>query len=176
MHIHAYIQRVHDSETYSGIQRRREPLWTLVDPNMYLRHVDIFSYYSLSFSSLILSQKTLSLPISSTIACQTFPIITTSCMTSSPYILLFTQHSPVICKDNFPLVYMYKLSRYYLVFIINLGPMFPRSTTFSVLKLAPLQPSSTLAYIASDFLVLPLSPFIIIHIHIIFAQDLHLLH
>ena len=45
-----------------------------------------------------------------------------------------------------------------------------------VLKLAPLQPSSTLAYIASDFLVLPLNPFIIICIHIIFAQDLHLLH
>ena len=31
------------------------------------------------------------------------------------------------------------------------------------------------AYIASDFLVLPLSPSIIICIHIIFAQDLHLL-
>ena len=46
---------------------------------------------------------------------------------------------------------------------------------FKVLKLAPLQPSSTLAYIARDFLVLPLSPFIIIYIHIIFAQDLHLL-
>ena len=46
-----------------------------------------------------------------------------------PYILLFTPHSPVICKDNFPLVHMYKLSRYYLVFDIDLGPMFPWSTS-----------------------------------------------
>ena len=46
-----------------------------------------------------------------------------------PYILLFTPYSPVICKDLFPLVHMYKLSRYYAVFHIDLGPMFPRSTT-----------------------------------------------
>ena len=45
-----------------------------------------------------------------------------------PYILLFIPYSPVICKDNFSLVYMYKSSRYYLVFHIDLGPMFPRST------------------------------------------------
>ena len=44
------------------------------------------------------------------------------CMTSPPYILLFTSYSPVICKDFFLLVYMYKSSRYYLVFDINLGP------------------------------------------------------
>ena len=44
-------------------------------------------------------------------------------------LLLFTPHSPVICKDNFPLVYMYKLSRYYAVFHIDLGPMFPQSTS-----------------------------------------------
>ena len=46
-----------------------------------------------------------------------------------PYILLFSQHSPVICKDYFPLIYMYKSSRYYTVFHINLSPMFPRSTS-----------------------------------------------
>ena len=28
-------------------------------------------------------------------------------------------YSPVICKDFFPLVYMYKLSRYYAVFNID---------------------------------------------------------
>ena len=67
MHTHAYIQRVHDLEPYSGIQGRRKHLWTLVDPDMYMRHVDIFTYYSLCFSFLILSQKTLSSPISSTI-------------------------------------------------------------------------------------------------------------
>ena len=129
MHTHTYIWRVHDSEPYSGIQGRRKHLWTLVDPNMYMHHVDILPYYSLSFSSLILSKKTLSLPISSTIAWQTFPIITALCMTSPPYILLFTQHSPVICKDNFPLVYMYKLSRYYAVSHIDLGSIFPWSQT-----------------------------------------------
>ena len=129
MHTHTYIWKVRDSEPYSGIQGRREPLWTLVDPNMYMCRVDILPYYSLSFSSLILSKKTLSFPTSSTIAWQTFPIITASCMTSSPYILLFTPYSPVICKDNFPLVYMYKSSRYYAVFHINLGSIFPRSPT-----------------------------------------------
>ena len=129
MHTHAYIQRVHDSELYSGIQGRHEHLWTLVDHDMYMRHVDIFPYYSLSFSFLILSQKTLSSPISSTIVWQTFPITTASCMTSPPYILLFIQHSPVICKDYFPLVYMYKSSRYYAVFHIDLGSIFPQSPT-----------------------------------------------
>ena len=129
MHTHAYIWRVRDLESYSGIQGRREHLWTLVDPNMYMCRVDIFSHYSLSFSFLISSQKTLSSPTSSTIVWQTFPITTASCMTSPPYILLFIPHFPVICKDNFPLVYVYKLSRYYTVFHINLGPMFPWSTT-----------------------------------------------
>ena len=129
MHTHAYIWRVHDSEPYSGIQGRREHLWTLEDPDMYMRHVDIFPYYSLYFSFLIISQKTLSSPISSTIVWQTFLITTASCMTSPPYILLFTSYSPVISKDFFPLVYMYKLSRYYAVFHIDLGPMFPQSTS-----------------------------------------------
>ena len=130
MHTHAHIWRVCNSEPYSGIQGRRECLWTLVDPDMYMRCVDILPYYSLSFSSLILSQKTLSSPISSTIIWQTFPIITVSCMTSLSYILLFSQHSPVIYKDFSPLVHMYKLSRYYAVLHINLGPMFPQSTIF----------------------------------------------
>ena len=128
MHTHAYIWRVRDLEPYSGIQGRREHLWTLVDPDIYMHRVDIFPYYSLYFSFLISSQKTLSSPTSSTITWQTFPIITASCMTSPPHILLFTPHSPVICKDFFPLVYMYKSSRYYAVFHIDLGPMFPWST------------------------------------------------
>ena len=38
-------------------------------------------------------------------------------------------YSPVICKDYFSLVYMYKSSRYYAVFHIDLGPMFPQSTS-----------------------------------------------
>ena len=62
MHTHADIQRVHDSEPYSGIQGRCECLWTLVDHDMYMHHVDIFPYYSLCFSSLILSQKDFIIP------------------------------------------------------------------------------------------------------------------
>ena len=123
MHIHTYKWRVQDSEPYSGIQGRREHLWTLVDPNMYMHHVDIFPYYSLSFLFLFFPKKTLSSPILSTIVWQTFPIITASCMTSP---LLY---SPVICKDFFPLIHVYKSSRYYAVFNIDLGPMFPWSTT-----------------------------------------------
>ena len=121
IHTHIYEEFMIWSriQAYKGLY---ECLWTLVDPDMYMRHVDIFSHYSLCFSFLISSQKTLSLPISSTIAWQTFSIITASCMTSPPL------YSPVICKDNFPLVYMYKLSRYYLVFDINLGSIFPWST------------------------------------------------
>ena len=133
MHTHAYIQRVHDSEPYSGIQGRRKCLWTLVDPDMYMCRVDIFPYYSLYFSFLIISQKTLSSPISSTIIWQTFPIITASCMTSPPYILLFTPPSPVIYKDFFPFVYMYKSSRYYAVFHIDLDSIFPWSTSLKSL-------------------------------------------
>ena len=100
-----------------------------VDPDMYMHHVDIFPYCSLYFSYLIFPKKTLSSPISLTIAWQTFPITTASCMTSPPYILLFTPHSPVICKDNFPLVYMYKSSRYYAVFHHRFGFYFPWSPT-----------------------------------------------
>ena len=130
MHIHTYKWRVQDSEPYSGIQGQRKCLWTLVDPNMYMRRVDIFFLlFSIFFPFLLFPKKTLSSPISSTIIWQTFPIITASCMTSPPYILLFSQHSPVICKDFFPFVYMYKSSRYYAIFHINLGPMFPWSTS-----------------------------------------------
>ena len=62
MHTHTYIQRVHNSEPYSGIQGRHKCLWTLVDHNMYMRHVDIFPYYSLCFSSHIFSQKDFIIP------------------------------------------------------------------------------------------------------------------
>ena len=106
-----------------------------MDPDMYMRHVDIFSYYSLCFSSYILSKKTLSFPTSSTIAWQTCPIITTSCMTSSPYIPLFTPYSPVICKDNFSLVYMYKSSRYYAVFHHWFGSYVPSVNHFLSLEI-----------------------------------------
>ena len=128
IHIHAYIQRVCDLEPYSGIQGQHERLWTLVDPDMYMRCVDIFSHYSLCFSFLI-SSKDIIIPYIIDNCMTDFPIITASCMTSPPYILLFTPYSPVICKDNFPLVYMYnRVGTLYS--IINLGPMFPQSTIF----------------------------------------------
>ena len=120
-------------QAYKGDTNVYGPLWT---PTCICTIWTFFPYYSLSFSFIISSQKTLSSPTSSTIAWETFPIITASCITSP---LLY---SPVICKDNFPLVYMYKSSRYYAVFHINLGSIFPRSPTLKVLKLAPLQPSS----------------------------------
>ena len=46
-----------------------------------------------------------------------------------PYILLIVTQSPVTCKDFFSLVYMYKSSRYYTVFNIGLGSIFPQSTS-----------------------------------------------
>ena len=129
MHIHAYIQRVCNLEPYSGIQGWRKHLWTLVDPDMYMCHVDTFLHYSLCFSFSYF------LPTDIII-----PYIINDCITdfshhhsiiydfTPPYILLFSQHSPVICKDYFSLIYMYKSSRYYVVFHIDLGPIFPQST------------------------------------------------
>ena len=127
IHTHIYEEFTIQSciQAYKGDTNIYGPLWTLTCICTVWTSFLIILYI---FPSLFLPKKTLSLPISSTIACQTFPIITASCITSPPYILLFTPYSPVICKDNFPLVYMYKLSRYYLVFDIDLGPMFPRST------------------------------------------------
>ena len=129
MHTHAYIQRVCDLEPYSGIQGWHEHLWTLVDPTCICTVWTHFLIILYVFLFLFPSKKSLSSPISLTIIWQTFHITTASCMTSPPYILLFIPYSPVICKDFFPLVYMYKSSRYYAVFDIDLGPMFPWSTS-----------------------------------------------
>ena len=132
MHTHAYIRRVHDLEQYSGIQGRCKPLWTLVDPNMYMRHVDIFFFIILYlFFSYYFPKRLYHPPYhqQSYDRLTDFPIITASCMTSLSYILLFSQHSPVIYKDFFPLLHMYKSSRYYAVLHIDLGPMFPWSTS-----------------------------------------------
>ena len=70
---------------------------------------------------------------------------------------------------------MNKLSTYYAVTGINLGSIFPQSSTLQALKPAPLQPIKLLAYIISNFLVLLLSQFITIYYHYIFTQDLQLL-
>ena len=110
---------------YKGDTNIYGPSWT---PTCICTIWTYFSYYSLCFTFLISSQKILSLPTSSTTIWQTFHIIT-ACMSSPPCILLFALHSPVICKDFFSLVYMYKSSRYFPVFDIDLGPMFPQSTS-----------------------------------------------
>ena len=145
--------------------RAMQTLWTLVNPNMYMCRVDIFSHYSLYFSYLIFPQKDFIIP-------HIIHNRMTDFLHHHNIMYDFTPlYSPIICKDNFPLVYMYKSSRYYAVFQINLGSIFPQSPTLSVLTPAPLQPSSTLATIASNFLVLLLSPPITIHPCCIFTQD-----
>ena len=89
-------------QAYKGDVNVYGPLWTLTCIHAVWTYFFIILYV---FPFLFLPKKTLSLPISSTIAWQTFPIITSSCMTLPSYILLFSQHSPVICKDYFSLVY-----------------------------------------------------------------------
>ena len=85
-------------------------------------------------------------------------------MSSPPYILLYTPHSPVICKDFFSLIYIYKSST--TLYLISIWVLFSLSQHLSkALKPAPLQPIKHLAYIASNLLVSLLSPFIAIHSH-----------
>ena len=130
MHIHTHKWRVHHLEPYSGIQGQREHLWTLVDPNMYMRCMDIFSLIIPYLFFPYLFTKRLYHPLHHQQSHKRLSLLLQHHVLLHPsYILLFTQHSPVISKDNFPLVYMYKSSRYYAVFHIDLGPMFPRSTT-----------------------------------------------
>ena len=131
IYVHIYDEFTIQSciQIYKG---QHKHLWTLVDPNLYMRCVDIFPHYSTHFSSLIISQKDIITPHIINNCMTDFSITTASCMSSPPYILLFTPHSPVICKDYFPLVYMYKSSRYYLVFDIDLGPMYIPSVNHSL--------------------------------------------
>ena len=113
-------------QAYKGDVNVYGPLWTPTCICAIWTYSLIILYV---FPLLFFPKKTLSSPTSSTIARQTFPITTASCMTSPPYILLFSQHSPGICKDCFSLIYVYKSSRYYTVFHIDLGSIFPWSTT-----------------------------------------------
>ena len=113
-------------QAYKGDTNVYGPLWTLTCICTIWTYFLTILYV---FPFLFLPKKTLSSPTSSTIIWQNFPITKASCMTLPPYTLLFVPYSPVICKAFSPLVYMYKLSRNYAVFHINLGPMFPQSTT-----------------------------------------------
>ena len=130
MHTHTYIWRVRHLEPYSGIQGKHECLWTLVDPDMYTRRMDIFPLLFLIFSFLITSKKRLYHPLHHQQSHDRLsPSSQHHVLLHPPYILLFIPYSPVICKDFFPFIHMYKSSRYYLVFNIDLGSIFPRSPT-----------------------------------------------
>ena len=146
-----------------------------MDHNPYMRCMDIFSHYSLYFSFLISSKRHYHSP-------QHLQL----------YNRLFLSPQHHVCPH--PPIFSYLLHTL-LLFVRTFSPQFTcinrvDTTLYSiliwvlfslsqhlskVLKPAPLQPIKHLAYIASDFLVSLLSPFIGIHIHNIFAQDLHLL-
>ena len=129
MRIPTYTQSVCNLEPYSGIQGWCKHLWTLVDPGMYMCHVDIFPYYSLYFTILFFPKRHYHPPYHWQSHDRLSPSSQHHVWLHPPYVLLFISHSPVICKDSFPSVYMYKSSRYYFVFDINLGHIFPQSTT-----------------------------------------------
>ena len=102
-----------------------------MDPDLFMCHMDTFFHYSLCFSSSYFFPKDIIIPSITDNCMIDFPhhhSIMYS-MSSLPYILLFAQHSPVICKDFFSLVYMYKSSGYCAVSHIDLGSIFPWSTS-----------------------------------------------
>ena len=121
------------SSSSGAVFRHTRATRTFMDPcgprHVYAPYGHFFSYYSLSFLSLFL-HKRLYHPLHHRQSHDRLsPSSQHHVLLHPPYILLFSQHSPVIYKDNFPLVYMYKSNSYYAVFYIDLGPMFPRSTT-----------------------------------------------
>ena len=111
IHMHIYEEFTIWSriQAYKGLHKC---LWTLVDPNMYMHHVDTFSYYSLCFFffSYFLPKRHYH-PLYHWQSYDRLSTLPQHHVWLHPlYILLFIPYSPVICKDFFPLVYMYKLS------------------------------------------------------------------
>ena len=154
-----FVVRSH-IQAYKGDTNVYGPLWTLTCICTVWTFFLIISYLFFPYSF----QKTLSSPTSPTIVWQILPIITASCITSPPYVLLFSQHSPIVYKDKFPYftcinqldTTLYLTSIWVLC---SLGQHLFKSWNWLHCSLQVL-----LATIASDFLVLPLSPFIIIYI------------
>ena len=128
LHMHKVFVMWNRFQAYKGDMNIYGPLWTPTHICAIWIYFPIILYILHIFPFSFLPKKTLPLPMLSTIIWQTFSITTASCMSSPPYTLLFVTQSPVICKDYFSLFYMYKLSRYYPVFNIDLCPMFPQST------------------------------------------------
>ena len=121
IHMHIYEEFVIRSciQAYKGDVNLYGPLWT---PTCICAMWTYFSLFSMFFLSYSFPKDFI------------IPHIIDNRMTDFPHhhsiMYDFTLlYSPVMCKDNFPLVYMYKSSRYYAVFHIDLGPMFPWSTT-----------------------------------------------
>ena len=113
-------------QAYKGDTNVYGPLWT---PTCICAIWTFFPYYSLSFLSLFLHKRLYHPQHHRQLHERLSPSLQHHVLLHSSYILLFTQHSPVICKDSFPLFYMYKSSRYYAVFHIDLGSIFPWSPT-----------------------------------------------
>ena len=125
-HAHKVFMMWSHIQVYKGNIDIYGPLWT---PSSICAVWTYFSQYSLCFSFLSFSQKTLSFPHHQQSHDRHFPSLQYHVCPHPLYILLFAPHSPVICKDFFSLIYMYKSSQYYAVFNINLGSIFPQSTS-----------------------------------------------
>ena len=87
---------------FRAVFRHTRATQTFMDPygpqHVYVLYGHIFSLFSMFFLSYFFP-KDIIIPYIINKLMTDFPITTVSYMTSPPYILLFTQHSPVICKD-----------------------------------------------------------------------------
>ena len=131
MHTHAYIWRVCDSEPYSGIQRATQ---TFVDPygpqHVYAPCGHIFLLFSMFFFSYFLPKSHYHHPLYHWQSYDRLSTLPQHHVWLHPlYILLFIPYSPVICKDFFPLVYMYKLST--MLYSTSIWVLYSLSQLFS---------------------------------------------
>ena len=128
----AYTYTQMKSSWFGAVFRHTRATRMFMDPygprHVYALYGHFFFYYSLSFLSLFLHKRLYHPLHHQQLHERLSPSSQHHVLLHPPYILLFSQHSPVIYKNNFPLFYMYKSSRYHFVFNIDLGPMFPQST------------------------------------------------
>ena len=112
IHMHIYMK----SSRFGAVFRHTRATQMFIDPcgpqHVYAPCGHIFSLFSMFFLSYFFPKDFIT------------PHIINNRMTDFPnhhsIMYDFTPlYSPVICKDFFPLVYMYKLSRYYAVFNID---------------------------------------------------------
>ena len=113
MHTHKVFMIQSHIQAYKGNVNVYGPLWTLTCICAMWTYFLIILYIFLSYSF----PKDIIIPHIIDNHMTDFPHHHSIMYDFTPYILLFISHSPVICKNNFPSVYMYKLSRYYLYYI-----------------------------------------------------------